>query len=347
MKRKSCLVVLAAAIFLIYSGGISDAWEVRFTDTFDDGNTPLLKDLYIIGDGGADGYVPGEDLFQVSTPPGNPGSGYAQAGVYEQPYLQMVSTVGGYLLLRDLRDGTNDSWTVDKWRYVPTGMGTLTGTETVSWTVTGTPPSGLQLSYSGPGTGSGDTSLETAGTYTISGLNLTEGEGSYGTVTINIAPTAGSISGTVTYSVYAGASALFTFEFRTPGTTTIIADAAEDEDAGTPGTQLTVAMSSGSGIYSLTGLLADTYDVTIKKSNTLREIQTNVSVVGGGNTPNVDYTLRGGDANDDNSVGPGDMFILRDNWGGGPGPADFNGDGSVGPGDMFILRDNWGATGAN
>ncbi|NOX97538.1 MAG: hypothetical protein GXO98_05695 [Nitrospirae bacterium] len=164
---------------------------------------------------------------------------------------------------------------------------------------------------------------------------------------VEISLATGSLSGTITYNGYAGSSALFTFELRKPGTTTIIADAAEDEDPGTPGTQVTVTMAGGTGTYALSGLPEGTYDVTIKKSNTLREIQTNVSVVQGNNTPNVDYSLRGGDANADNSVGIGDMYLLRNNWGSGNGAADFNGDGIVGVGDMYILRDNWGETGAD
>ncbi|NOX97536.1 MAG: hypothetical protein GXO98_05685, partial [Nitrospirae bacterium] len=157
----------------------------------------------------------------------------------------------------------------------------------------------------------------------------------------------GSLSGTITYNGYVGSSALFTFEFRKPATTTIIADAAEDEDPGTPGTQVTVTMAGGTGTYSLSGLPEGTYDVTIKKANTLREIQTNIPVERGNNTPNIDYNLRGGDANADNSIGIGDMYLLRSNWGSGNGAADFNGDGNVGIGDMYILRNNWGETGAN
>ncbi|NOX96595.1 MAG: hypothetical protein GXO98_00730 [Nitrospirae bacterium] len=156
----------------------------------------------------------------------------------------------------------------------------------------------------------------------------------------------GSLSGTITYN-YVGSSALFTFELREPGTTTIIADAAEDEDPGTPGTQVTITMAGGTGTYSLSGLSEGAYDVTIKKANALREIQTNVSVAQGSNTPNINFNLRGGDANADNSVGIGDMYLLRSNWGSGNGAADFNGDGIVGVGDMYILRDNWGETGAD
>lgn len=330
MMRRSCLGIVVLVLVLIGGTGNSSAWEIKFTDTFDDGAAPLLKDIYIIGNGGADGYVLGEDLFQVSTPPYNPSTGNPQSGVYEQPYFQMVSTVEGYLLLRDIRDGTDDSWTVDKWRYVPGGMGTLTGAETISWAVTGTPPSGLQLSYSGSGTGSGDTDLTTLGTYTISNLSLS-GEGSYGTITIEVPPSTGSISGIVQLN---GAlrSATVDFELKISG---VVQDSA------------TIVINAD-GTYGWTGIAPNTYDVFAKKANTLKKKVASVVVSAGLDTPNVNFTLPGGDANDDNFVGGTDLSLLSGSYNTSVSPdtgADFNGDGFVGGTDLSILSGNYNQSG--
>ena len=85
----------------------------------------------------------------------------------------------------------------------------------------------------------------------------------------------------------------------------------------------------------------------IRPSNSLRAKETNISVLEGQETSNIDFYLLGGDANGDNSVAIGDMLILHAAWLSNEGDAnwderaDFNGDGSIAIGDMLIMQSNW------
>jgi hypothetical protein len=103
-----------------------------------------------------------------------------------------------------------------------------------------------------------------------------------------------------------------TFELRNPGTTTIIASASNDEDLELPGTQIT---TDGDGSYNLNGVPPATYDITAKSSKWLRHKQTNVSV-SRGRTTIVDFLgLKGGDADNSNSVNVFDLSILKHSYG--------------------------------
>jgi hypothetical protein len=143
----------------------------------------------------------------------------------------------------------------------------------------------------------------------------------------------GTISGQVLLQGRADHSELITFELRNPGETAPIAT--YQTTTGTDGT------------YTLNNIEPGTYDLTAKAPNYLRAKQTNITATSGEVTPNINFNLLGGDANNDNSVGTGDMLILRNAWlSSEEDPnwderADFNGDGSIGTGDMVIMRDNW------
>jgi hypothetical protein len=160
----------------------------------------------------------------------------------------------------------------------------------------------------------------------------------------------GSISGDVVLqSITADHSALITFEIRTPGTTAIATDGSNDEDGTKAGTQVTTAAD---GSYMLTGIPAGTYDVTAKGNKWLREKVEDVVVTGGADIV-VDFLpLRGGDANNSNTVNILDLNILKSSYGksnGQPGyddRADFNKSASVNILDLNILKSNYGRSGA-
>ena len=147
------------------------------------------------------------------------------------------------------------------------------------------------------------------------------------------APTQGAISGTVNLQSRTNQAELITFELRNPGETTPVK---------------TLQMVTGSdGKYIFWHIDPGTYDLTAKASNSLREKVAGVAVTVGQETPDIDFSLLGGDANGDNSIGTSDMLILRSAWLTHPGDAawdkraDFNNDGSIGTSDMIILKNNW------
>jgi hypothetical protein len=162
---------------------------------------------------------------------------------------------------------------------------------------------------------------------------------------------AGSISGVVTLQSVApdNQSEQITFEIRRPDTNAIAAYAINDEDPEEPGSQVTTASD---GTYGLLEVPVGTYDLTAKGNKWLRMRQSNV-VVTAGNTTTVDFpTLRGGDANDSNSVNVLDLNILKGTYGrmkGQPGydaRADFDKNNSVNVRDLNILKNNYGQSGA-
>lgn len=156
----------------------------------------------------------------------------------------------------------------------------------------------------------------------------------------------GSISGKVTLQGRTNHSSCITFELRNPPETTPIApyQPSNDEDTNKPGTQIT---TTSDGSYTLTGIPAGIYNLSAKASFSLRKNYVLMQVTNGQTTSNIDFSLRGGDANDDNSVATGDMVIVSNAWLSHPGSpnwdprADFNGDNSIGTGDMVILQSNW------
>jgi hypothetical protein len=165
-------------------------------------------------------------------------------------------------------------------------------------------------------------------------------------VTLGSIPEGGTISGYVNLEGRTDQSEQITFELRYPGATTPIPtyQPLNDEDPHTPGTQITTDFYGG---FTLIDVPAGNYDLTAKGSNTLRAKQVDIMVFAGNETSSLQFNLLGGDANNDNSVGTGDMLILKSAWLSSQGDenwdvrADFNGDGSIGTGDMLIMKNNW------
>lgn len=143
----------------------------------------------------------------------------------------------------------------------------------------------------------------------------------------------GSGSGTVLIQGRTNRSDTITFELRNPGTTTVI--------------KTYTITTAADGTYSLTDMPRGTYDLTAKSPNTLRAKAANIVVDTAKNTAIATISLRGGDANNDNSVGTADMIILKNAWLSGIGQprwdprADFNADKSIGTSDMLIMQSNW------
>jgi hypothetical protein len=152
------------------------------------------------------------------------------------------------------------------------------------------------------------------------------------TITTEGSPT-GTIAGTVTLQSTVNNSTLITFDLSSPGMTAVI--------------QVTTA---GDGSYVLNDIAAGTYDMAAKGSKWLRQKQSNV-VVQSGATANVDFNLRGGDANNSNSVNVLDLNILKGTYGKSEGQqgyderADFNNSDSVNVLDLNILKGNYGKMG--
>jgi hypothetical protein len=103
------------------------------------------------------------------------------------------------------------------------------------------------------------------------------------------------------------------------------------------------------GTFIIIGVEPGTYEVRVKKSTTLQNVQT-VTLVGGTNTIDLG-TLREGDANDDNFITILDFSILAAAFGKCEGSsgyderADFNGDGCVTILDFSLLASNFGQDG--
>jgi hypothetical protein len=158
----------------------------------------------------------------------------------------------------------------------------------------------------------------------------------------------GTVSGYTVLQNAADHRAQITFELRNPGTTTITANPiADDEDPLVEGTQVT---TKSDGWYTLYHVPPGTYDITAKGSKWLRQKQTDV-VVQPKNTTELDFTLSGGDANDDNRVNLLDINILKRSYGksereaGYDEKADFNNTDSVNILDLNILKSNYGKMG--
>ncbi|MCK5306449.1 MAG: SBBP repeat-containing protein, partial [Candidatus Omnitrophica bacterium] len=155
--------------------------------------------------------------------------------------------------------------------------------------------------------------------------------------TIKYSQSGGVITGKVTIQNRTDHSELITFELRNPGEATAL--------------ETYQVLTSSDGSYTLITVPAGTYDLTAKSSNTLRAKNENIIVVDDETTIDIDFALLGGDANDDNSVGLSDRFILMKSWNTNIGDvdwderADFNNDNSIGLSDRFIFRSNWNTSG--
>ena len=107
------------------------------------------------------------------------------------------------------------------------------------------------------------------------------------------------------------------------------------------------------GAFSLTGIPAATYNLTVKGDKWLRTKR--VVIATSGDVTDLALTMRGGDSNDDNSVDATDFGALVGAYGSNtsvPGSgydptADFNNDGSVDTTDFGILVGSYGLTGAS
>jgi hypothetical protein len=151
-----------------------------------------------------------------------------------------------------------------------------------------------------------------------------------------IAP--GSISGKVSLQARANNSEIITFELRKPGQTNPLASYQ--------------ALTASDGGYTLTDIQPGTYDLTAKSLNTLRAKQPNITVTSGQTLSNINFSLLGGDANDDNRVDYKDRNILKKAFGSMPGSlnwdtrADFNADSRIDYKDSNIQKKNYGLLGA-
>jgi protocatechuate 3,4-dioxygenase beta subunit len=115
----------------------------------------------------------------------------------------------------------------------------------------------------------------------------------------------------------------------------------------------TFQMVSGSdGKYIFPHIEPGVYDITAKASNSLRAKLSNVEVNAGGITSDIDFSLLGGDADNNNIVSLVDFAILRAAKGTRPGDAkwderaDFNGNNQIDLTDFAILRSNSGKSGS-
>lgn len=111
-----------------------------------------------------------------------------------------------------------------------------------------------------------------------------------------------------------------------------------------------VALGAGGTFSVSTNLTAGTYSVLVKSSHWLRRAVANVNVTASG-ASGLNFSLKNGDVNDDNEVGPGDFSLLASAFGsflGDPGytdATDLNGDEEVGPADFSILAASFGEFG--
>ena len=141
----------------------------------------------------------------------------------------------------------------------------------------------------------------------------------------------GEIAGNVTLQGRTDHSEQITFELRSPGETIPI------------NTYQITTVADGS--YILNDLPIGTYDLTAKSSNTLRAKNEAIVVLEGETTFNIDFSLLGGDADNNNIVSMMDFSILRATYGTDSQEADFNGNGQVDLMDLSILRSNYGVSG--
>lgn len=128
-------------------------------------------------------------------------------------------------------------------------------------------------------------------------------------------------------------SSLITFKLKNPGEAAVV--------------QTYNVTTASDGSYAISDVPAGIYNLSAKASNSLSQNQLLIEVSEGQTTPNINFNLRGGDANNDNSVATADMLILKNAWLTREGQpkydprADFNGDKSIGTADMLIMQSNW------
>ncbi len=156
-------------------------------------------------------------------------------------------------------------------------------------------------------------------------------------VTVLETNSGGRITGNVILQAHSNHSGNVRFELRYPGQSTVI--------------KTFQAQALADGSYVLEGVPAGTYDLMAKTSNCLRAKVANISVTHTELRESINFSLLGGDANNDNYVAWQDYNILRNAYGTKKGDArwdlraDFNADGFVSWQDYGILRANYGKAG--
>jgi len=107
------------------------------------------------------------------------------------------------------------------------------------------------------------------------------------------------------------------------------------------------ATTNSTGVFNITGIAPDSYNVSIKNWTCLSEVNTSVTL-GAGNTTVVDFgTTREGDANNDDWADFDDRILLYQCWnaqqggGGYESCCDFNRDGWDDFDDRILLYGNW------
>ena len=107
------------------------------------------------------------------------------------------------------------------------------------------------------------------------------------------------------------------------------------------------ATTNYTGVFNITGLDPDTYDIGIKNWTCLSELVTGVTLAAG-NTTVVDFgTTREGDSNNDDIITGADRSLLYSGWGKSEGEAgynihyDFNRDGSLTGADRSLMYAYW------
>ena len=109
----------------------------------------------------------------------------------------------------------------------------------------------------------------------------------------------------------------------------------------------TNATTNYTGVFTLTGIDAGTYDIGIKNWTCLSEVNTSVTLTAG-NTTVVNFgTTREGDSNNDDIITGADRSLLYSGWGKSEGEAgynihcDFNRDGSLTGADRSLMYAYW------
>jgi len=148
----------------------------------------------------------------------------------------------------------------------------------------------------------------------------------------------GVISGVVNIQGRTNHAELITFELRNAGETTAV--------------KISQIVTASDGSYKFDYLSSGNYDLAIKSANTLRAKQDNISVVDAQTTPNINFTLLGGDADNNNVVNVFDNSILNGAFGSTEGSpnwdarADFDNNKVVNVFDNSILNGNFAKSGA-
>jgi PKD repeat protein len=108
--------------------------------------------------------------------------------------------------------------------------------------------------------------------------------------------------------------------------------------------------TNNTGDFTIPGVAAGTYNISVKSPRALSELETVVMV--SGTTTSVDFdTLREGDATNDDAIALDDYAALYFAYGSEPGDGnwndncDFNRNGAVDLGDYALLYSNYGQTG--